>query len=207
MEKLFRKAVAGVFTAILFITLMPVQSFGQQAETLFSGNHVSHGGFGGPAVQIGNVAGETGVWVGGRGGWIINLDEHHGVSLGGGGYGLVTNHRSPINPDLYALGGYGGFIVEYINQSYRLAHFTATTLIGGGGLMLRDRDFDDVSDDTDSFFVLEPGVNLELNVTGFFRIGAGLNYRLTHGIGRFGFSDDDFSGFNGIITLKFGKFL
>jgi hypothetical protein len=185
----------------------PLQA--QEIQTLFDGD-VSHGGFGGPVLKIGGVAGSTGLWVGGRGGWIINLDENHAISLGGGGYGLVTEHEviDPlIEEELYAMNGYGGFILEYTNRSYSLVHFTATSLIGAGGLMLRDRSFEDVSDDPDTFFVLEPGVNVEVNVTGFFRIGAGASYRITSGINRFGFSDSDFSGFNGVITLKFGKFL
>lgn len=184
--------------------------FAQQTETLFDGS-VSHGGFGGPVVQIGDVAGTAGVWVGGRGGWIINLDHHHAISLGGGGYGLVTNHRVPVpydgNDDLYAMGGYGGFIFEYTNRSYRLIHITAATLIGGGGLMLRERNFDDVNEEVESYFVFEPGIHAELNVTHFFRIAAGVNYRMTSGISDFGFTDSDFSGFNGVITFKFGGFL
>jgi hypothetical protein len=208
----YSKATAAfLLTAAFLISGAAAQTlFAQQAETLFDGN-VSHGGFGGPVVQIGDVAGTTGVWVGGRGGWIINLDENHAISLGGGGYGLVTNHRVPVpfdgNDELYAMGGYGGFIFEYTNHSYRLIHLTATTLIGGGGLMLRERDFDDVLDDVDSYFVLEPGIQAELNVTRFFRIAAGASYRFTSGISSFGYTDKDFSGLNGVITFKFGGFL
>jgi hypothetical protein len=104
------------------------------------------------------------------------------------------------------MNGYGGFEFEYTNRSYKLVHFTASSLIGGGGLMMRERHYDDVEDDVDSYFVFEPGINAELNVTSFFRISAGASYRMTSGISRFGFSDSDFSGMNGIITLKFGGF-
>ncbi len=202
--------IAFLALAVFLSGLLYSPSYAQQAETLFDGS-VSHGGFGGPVVQIGNVAGTTGAWVGGRGGWIINLDQNHTISLGGGGYGLVTNHISPFqfegDEELYAMGGYGGFIFEYTNQSYRLIHLTATTLIGGGALMLRERNFEDVKDEVGRYFVLEPGINAELNITSFFRIAAGVNYRFTSGISDFGFSDSDFSGFNGVLTFKFGGFL
>jgi hypothetical protein len=56
--------------------------YAQQTETLFDGE-VSHGGFGGPVVKFSEIAGSAGVWVGGRGGWIINLSELHTISLGG----------------------------------------------------------------------------------------------------------------------------
>lgn len=206
MNSKYYMAVTVFAAAFSLIFLNTSATLAQQAETLFS-NQVSHGGFGGPGVKIGEVAGDPGVWVGGRGGWIINFDNNHTLSLGGGGYGLVTDHRSSIDPDLYAMAGYGGVDFEYTNQSYRLVHFTVSTLIGGGGLMLRERNFEEVIDETDSFFVFEPGATVELNVTHFFRIGAGVSYRLTSGISRFGYSDSDFSGLNGMFTFKFGKFL
>lgn len=193
-------------TGFLLVVLFSGSAQAQTTETLFSGN-ITHGGFGGPVVKIGEVAGSTGVWLGGRGGWIINLDRDHAISLGGAGYGLVTNHSTPIDNDLFALNAYGGFDIEYTNQSTRLVHFTASALLGAGGLMLRDRNFEDVQDDVDSYFVFEPALQAELNVTHFFRITAGASYRMTSGISRFGFSDSDFSGLNGVITFKFGKFL
>lgn len=100
----------------------------QQAETLLSGD-IRHGGFGGPVVKIGEIAGSAGVWVGGRGGWIITPNDRHSISLGGGGYGLVTDHLSPAETDFYALNGYGGFELEYTNRSARLVHFTFSSFL------------------------------------------------------------------------------
>jgi len=195
---------------VLLLSLINI-SHAQETQTLFDGN-VSHGGFGGPVVKFSDVAGKTGVWVGGRGGWIINVDNNHALSIGGGGYGLVTEHAATdpesgnSDTDYFALNGYGGFEIEYTNRSYRLVHFTASSLIGAGGLMLRERDFEEVEDDVDTYFVFEPGINAEFNITHFFRVSTGLSYRLTSGIERFGFSDSDFSGINGVITFKFGSF-
>lgn len=201
---------AFLVSGFFFFSAHPYDLFAQQPQTLVDGS-VTHGGFGGPSVKFGDVAGSASVWVGGRGGWIMNLSEHHAISLGGGGYGLVTNHRVPVpvdgNDDLYALNGYGGFIFEYTNQSYKLIHFTVSSLIGGGGLLLRERNYEDVSDEVNSYFIFEPEVNAELNVTSFFRITAGASYRMTSGISEFGFGDSDFSGLQGTITLKFGGFL
>ncbi len=179
-------------------------------QTLISGD-VSHGGFGGPVLKIGGVDGSAGVWIGGRGGWILNLAQDHAISIGGGGYGLVTNHRSPTfltsdKESTYAAIGYGGLQLEYINRSWNLAHFTVTSLIGGGGLGLRTSGYDVITDDAETFFVFEPGINLELNITTFFRIMTGISYRVVSGIDDFGFRDSDFSGINGTLTLKFGAF-
>lgn len=186
------------------------QASAQGMQTLIQGD-VSHGGFGGPVVKVSGVDGQAGLWVGGRGGWILNLDQDHAISFGGGGYGLVTNHVAPEstlagNEKMYASIGYGGFEIEYTNRSWQLAHFTVSSLIGAGGLGLRDKSFDSISGDTMAFFVFEPGMHLELNMTSFFRMAFGISYRLTSGINDYGFRDRDFSGINGILTLKFGSF-
>ena len=57
-----------------------------------------------------------------------------------------------------------------------------------------------------SFFIAEPALNLEVNVTHFFRFALGVGYRYTSGADYQSISDNTVSGFNGILTLKFGKF-
>lgn len=205
------KFISAVVLLILttMVSVFPERANAQEIETLF-GNDIRHGGFGGPVVRFGGVDGDLAVWVGGRGGWIINMDNHHSISIGGGGYGLATEHHMPIQTDdtytdLAAI-GYGGFEMEYTNRTYRLLHMTASTLIGAGGISIRDDMLDHIDHDPDPFFVLEPGINAELNVTGFFRISTGVLYRFTSGIDKSGFDDNDFSGVNAVITLKFGSF-
>lgn len=203
-----------VITALSLLFLLAGYHHGtaQQTQTLFE-NGVTHGGFGGPVVKFSDIRGVLGVWVGGRGGWIVSFDPNHSLSLGAGGYGLVTEHKIPNQGfgnnqrEQFAMNGYGGFEIEYTNRSWQLVHMSLSSLIGAGGLMIRDRGFHEVDNHADTFFVFEPGVNLEVNITHFFRIAAGIHYKLTSGIRRAGFSDDDFSGLNGTIQLKFGKFL
>lgn len=207
-----KKQLITFFLAIILCSTAKVSA--QEMQTLFD-NDITHGGFAGPVVKFDNINDEFGVWVGGRGGWIINMGDLHAISFGGGGYGLATNHIIPspedvdINgetDDLLATTGYGGFIMEYTNRSYRLLHMTAHTLIGAGGMTIRERNFDEVNDDPQAYFVIEPGLNAELNVTSFFRVAAGANYRLTSGISKAGLRDSDFSGFNATLTFKFGHF-
>jgi hypothetical protein len=184
----------------------------QDIQTLFSAP-VAHGGFGGPVVKFGSVRGDLGVWVGGRGGWIIGFRDGHSLSIGGGGYGLATSHPAPDPADagwpeaddLRARVGYGGFELEYTNRSRRLLHWTATTLVGAGSVAL-ERGAIPVTADEPTFFVVEPGVFAELNVTSFLRLHTGLTYRQTRGIDRAGFTDRDFSGANGLVAVKFGGF-
>ncbi len=195
---------------LLLLIILPfsfLPAVAQQTETLISGD-VRHGGFGGPVVKFDSINNEFGVWVGGRGGWFIGIDDVHALSIGGGGYGLVTEHLAPnpqeANQNIATI-GHGGFEIEYYNRYNQLIHFTVGTHIGAGGITLRDGN-ENVSDSNQVFFVFEPGINAELNVTHFFRIMLGFNYRLTSGIDFGGFSDKDFSGPLSTLTFKFGSF-
>jgi hypothetical protein len=165
-----------------------------QERTLIRGGFES-GGFGAPVVKFSQLDGEFALFVGGRGGWIIN----HTFVLGGGGYGLVndidTNGDGVRDLEM----GYGGFELEYINRSDKLIHFTAYLLIGGGGLS-------GLAVLEESVFVLEPALNGELNVTDYFRFHAGAGYRWVSGVDSPGVDSSDLSSFYAQITLKFGTF-
>lgn len=192
--------------AYLVMFLLPVTLGAQEQQTLLSGP-MDHGGFGGPVVKFTQVADRFGVFVGGRGGWIIN----HQLVLGGGGYGLANPNDFVLILDgiEHRLGlGYGGFEVEYVNRWDEVAHLTAGVLIGGGGASWYDWRYQDwgFEDYTDAFFVAEPTLSLELNVVSFFRISLGASYRIVANVDLVGLSDSDLSGGAGSITFKFGSF-
>lgn len=191
-----------ILATLLFLAF-PVLA--QEEETLIKGD-VEHGGFGGPVVKLGSLNGESGVLVGGRGGWIIN----HAFILGGGGYGLVTNVKAKTlgpNGERYLEFGYGGLELEYIPESNKLIHLSFMTLIGGGGVGWRD-DNEPMSfrRESEAFFIVEPAVQATLNVTPFFRISAGVSYRYVSGLDSKVSSNADLSGPSGVLTLRFGKF-
>ncbi len=185
----------------------------QEEETLFKGDF-EKGGFGGPVVKFTSIKNTNALMVGGRGGWIIN----HSLVLGGGGYGLVTevdapegalseSEEGPLDIEF----GYGGFEVEYIIHPRSLAHFSIYTLIGAGANNYV-KDVGAVTEsnqqvgETDFMFVLEPAVNAELNVTNWFRLNAGLSYRLVTGVSQDLLKNGDFSGMTATLTFKFGNF-
>ena len=207
-------------TQLLFLLmLLPVLALAQEA-TLLSGE-VSHGGFGGPVVKVTRINGQDAVLVGGRGGWIIN----HTFVIGGGGYGLVSDVRPTVpglfNQDKLML-GYGGLELEFILQSDRVVHLTVPVLIGAGAVGYRTGywgdDFDlslGIDNKFDTFFIIEPGIDLELNVVSFFRINAGISYRHVSGVGvptditgtqRPLTSNSELRGVSWMIGFKFGSF-
>lgn len=62
------------------------------------------------------------------------------------------------------------------------------------------------NNNADLFFVVEPGANVDINVTSFFRLGIGASYTFVSGVSFEGLRNSDFIGASGVITFKFGKF-
>ena len=178
-------------------------------ETLISGD-LQSGGFGGPVVKLSSVRGENAILVGGRGGWVVNKS----FVIGGGGYGLVTNHdaRTSINGITPRIRfGYGGLELEYINDADKLVHYGGMLLIGGGGVSLdtvKNGSWDNNHDQmmNDEVFVIEPSVNVELNVTDFFRVMFSGSYRFISGVTISGAKNSDLTCPSAVLTLKFGVY-
>lgn len=189
----------------IMILLLSLSAYGDE-ETLISGA-IESGGYGGLEVKFASINGEWEVLVGGRGGWIIN----HQFVIGGAGYGLATEGETspgtvfPFDNYIFDM-GYGGVLLGYINRSNKLVHVTVDLLIGGGGITPRNDTFYGTYDNDDAFFVLEPNLNFELNVSRKIRFGFGAGYRITSGVEYFGLDDDDIGGTAINLMLKFGKF-
>jgi hypothetical protein len=164
--------------------------------------------FGGPIIKVTKINGEAGLMVGGRGGIIFD----NTLSIGGGGYGLTSNHTilKTINSadETYTVDfGYGGLILEYVNNPYKLVHFSVRTLIGGGSLSTTKNDYlwgdKNYVYQSSSVFVFEPGIDLELNMHKYFKVTAGLSYRLVSGGNLDLIKNSDMSGFSGDLMFKF----
>lgn len=166
---------------------------GAQEQTLISGE-ITSGGYGGPVVKLSGVNNELGLFMGGRGGWIVN----HAFIVGGGGYGLANDIFVSSKKLNF---GYGGLELGYVFLSDSLIHFTLHSLIGFGGVS-----FQDDPATADEVFVLEPEATVVLNITRFFRIAAGVSYRLVTGVTNSGVSDASLSGLSGLLVFKFGNF-
>lgn len=194
--------------SILLYVVVPAQS--QNTETLFSSGTVNFGGGGGPAVGFSTIGDDFAVLSGGMGGLILNMDNKRSITLGGGGFGLANvirvDRSNPNANENILVFGYGGFLFEYTDRTNKLVHLTFRNILGGGHLGYRSSIMDGRHSSGNQFFVTEPGINVELNVTHYFRIAAGAYYRLVAGSNVAEFSDNDLSGFAGQLTFKFGKF-
>jgi len=200
---------------VALCVLFAIPAFAQQ-ETLLSGNIEHSGGYGGPVIKTTQIGPnqDNGILVGGQGGWIIN----HTFVIGGGGYGLANeinprweNSFMPIDPlsDYRMDFGYGGVYLGYVRNSERLIHYELHSIIGWGGVSYnyyQDDEDEDWNSEGDAFFIVEPGVNVELNVTEFFRIAVGGTYRLVTGVDYHDLTDNNLSGLSAQVVFKFGAF-
>ncbi|MEL7146895.1 MAG: hypothetical protein AAFO69_11035 [Bacteroidota bacterium] len=179
-------------------------------------------GFGGLDIKVGDFNEERALFTGAYGGVIINRHYFLGVA----GYGLVTENRfigdvpgfdDPRELNLY--GGYGGLMIGGIIAPKQIVHLTVPVILGAGTLYVSDEDFfnqddfvintfdADLTIDQTTFFVIEPGLNIEANITRSFRISLGVTYRLVRGINLDQqLDDDDFSQISGLLCLRFGRF-
>jgi hypothetical protein len=191
-----------ILCSALALIALPIVA---QEKTLISGD-IESGGYGGPVLQVTQINKQSAVLAGGVGGWIIN----HTIVLGGGGYGLVTDvtakYPDPFYGSQYLTVGYGGLYLEYIASSDEVIHLTVGALVGAGSVGYKNQDMFNMNRSIDQFFVLEPNIQLNLNVTQFFRISAGANYRWVTGVQNNITSNADLSGPSGMLMLRFGMF-
>jgi len=204
--------IAKFLAAPLFIL---GSAFAAEKTLLDSPDSLVHGGFGAPVVKLSRVDGHTRAFVGIEGAWIVN----HGFYLGLAGYGMshgiATDSITPDGARQYAHMGYGGILTGYTFHSDAVAHIAIQQVLGGGGIHLSEsrwdegdsHDRDDDECDARGFFVWEPELRAEINMTRWMRVAVGAGYRLAwlHEE-KFGFDGNDLSGPTASLALKFGRF-
>jgi len=182
----------------------------KKTKTLFGENSKVRG-FGALDFRLSEFKGDLALLAGVHGGIIIN--NHFMIGLGG--RGITTNISfEGVNPTdkLHLYGGYGGFMIGGVFAPKEAIHVTVPILIGAGGAYITDRNYLDTYvesndfNEESAFLVIEPGLEVEINLTKFFKIGIGASYRIVSGSDFINVKDKELSGFSSGISLKFGKF-
>lgn len=134
------------------------------------------------------------------------------LSLGLGGTALA-NGPAPrrwydpqgTSPN-YLAAAYGGVYVEPLVPAGSVVHLAFPVLIGGGAATIDD-DFSGPYRDyrADGFFIVEPGLTVEVNVAKFLVLGVGATYRHTAGLDLPATSRTALNGLAGGLTLKIGR--
>lgn len=207
----------GVLLSFLVAGAQFVNAQDSNIETIFKSPSRS-GGYGAVSNKFTSLNGEFANMVELYGGWFINQKF-----LIGGGFAGTTNYISvpeefSTMPSARMSYQYGqvGLATDYIIASNKAVHVGFHVMTGAGFTLQYyrpsswngwdDYNYEDYDHDEDWFFVIEPGVQVELNVLKWMRFSPGVSYRFTDGSGAKGLSDKDLSGMAVNLTLKFGRF-
>lgn len=207
------KRIFGIF--LLSFTMMNMQAQDSTSnntepmQTLVK----KKGGFGGFLAldaKPSMLNGQMGLYSGGR----VSMVMGGGFNLGFFGYGLASNvysnNRDVNGQKLYYETGYGGLVLEPVLGNRKLVHLTMPIMIGVGAISERRQRFyeNDFSylDGWDGFFVFEPSLNVELNVTKIVRVSAGAGYRMVTDTKTYNNLNANMSGFTSNISIKIGWF-
>lgn len=160
-------------------------------QTVFGRNSGALGGY--VSLGLGNTVVNDNHALLGQMRLAVRLD--HSLSLGIAGAGFtdwiygVNEDRPDWSPDGYNIqGGYGGLFIEPVFAPRFPVHLAFPIVFGVGGVVFTEENdnwdnWDDNANfyvlDRDVFFVIEPGVELEFNLSPFIRMGTGVNYRFT----------------------------
>ena len=180
------------------------------------GQNNAIGGYGGISMQYTRIDDRDAFVFGARGGLLLG----HLVTIGLGGSGFFNDvhYDSGIGTDISLAGGYGGFFFEPILMPTLPVHVSFPVLVGAGGVaVVSVNDNDNIWEDnfkseaSDAFMVIKPGIEIELNVTKFFRFCLGAYYLYTSEVNiQFPLENeipyDILRGFSGGVTFKFGRF-
>jgi len=194
---------------VLVVTLM-LSSAGISAQeqdttqTLFKSN-IKVSEMWTPEVKINSIQGDIGTLIGFYGGVLINRSFLLGISGG------VNLGHPRVNY------GYFGGIGQFIYKPENLLHLSGQLLLAYGSTKDYENPKSGLLDNFWNisgahFFVMEPGVNLELNLSKRLTLVAGISYRYVSGLNENDenvsithVTNKDLSGVNFNIGLKFGK--
>ena len=197
----------GIFVMIVILMFLPVGAAAQQQDsiqTLFN-SEVKISELWVPEIKINSIQGDIGTLVGFYGGVLINRSFLAGISGG------VNLGHPRVNY------GYFGGIGQYILKPAKLIHCSGQLLLAYGTTKDYENPKSGLLDNFwnisgAGFFLMEPGVNLELNLSRGLTLVTGISYRFVTGLNE---SDEnvsithvtnrDLSGINFNIGLKFGK--
>lgn len=202
-KKDYRRSLA-VITLILLYSSCSIAQNREYNRTIFRSDlNVTE--IWAPEVKINSIQGKTGALVGFYGGALFNRNLLLGIA---GGVNLT---HPTVNY------GYIGGIGQYIFNPGNAVHFSGQLLLGYG----TTKDYEDPKSGLmdnfwnisgEIFFITEPGINVEFNLTERLTLVTGVSYRKVKGIdsgnenvSRTRLTNQDMNGFNVNIGLKFRK--
>jgi len=193
-----------VFFAFLLLTTGVFAQTPDSTQTLFKSN-ISVSELWTPEIKVNSIQGDIGTLVGFYGGALLNRAFLLGITGG------VNLSHPKVNY------GYFGAIFQYIHKSSKLLHFSGQIVLARGSTKDYENPKSGLFDNFwnisgASFFMMEPGINLELNLSKSLTLVAGSSYRYVTGLDENSknvalthVTNKNLSGINFNIGLKIGK--
>lgn len=201
------------YTILICLSIFIYQANAQENNNYIEFNdskNVVHGVYLGLSGYYGEIDGKSSYMAGVKIAYVANQKFEIGVA--GVGFYSDQNENGPLDDnDVY--GGYGGIHLEPIFFGNSTFSVSIPLLIGGGAVGYTHDDWDDFNDwdhyedeDWDPFFVFEPGVALQYNISPYLQFELGVKYRFTSNVSLYPGSIEDVEGFSGGIGIKIGVF-
>jgi len=192
-------SLVGIFLSMLTFSQQKTEEY----QTIFGNEKVKFSGMGVFEMNFSSLGGHFSYGTGGGGGAILNKT----ILFGGYGMGHYINRNVTLDSMNYSSVnfGHGGFWLGYIFKGNAAIRPFAGLKLGWGGIS-QNYDHHDYAMN-DNAFVITPSVEMEINITRYFRIAVGGNYQVTTGLtGSNGLSNKDFSGPGANLSFRFGWF-
>jgi len=174
--------------------------------------NIVHGLYLGFGVHYGRIDGEGTIFSTLKLAYVANQKLEIGVAFTG-----FYNDRPNTRTDLFdgeeiaLVGGYAGIHIEPILFGDRFISVSFPLLVGAGSVIFmgndtfeNDEDID--KDDYDTFFIVEPGVNILYNFTRYTQLETGFRYRFAGDFDLSPYKKGNINGYSVVIGLKVGIF-
>lgn len=207
-----------IFSLFTGMIKLQAQEAKDTAQFLLSEETVISG-FGSPFVEFSAVNSQFAVCMGGGAAMMINQT----LFIGGYFEGIVTNHYREDLQTIVDAGKpkisfeHGGIWLGYIYKHKKAIHGGFSTKLGWGEIDLKDDESGNPASDydyRDRIFTIQPEVEIEFNMTAWFKINVGIGYRFVTGIDATYldeqdnqvdfYANSDFNSPVGTISLIFG---
>lgn len=207
-----------LLSIFLVLSIAAMAQNNDEFKTIFGGKSI--GGYGAIGGGYSPINQDNAMVFNARGG--VVLGHAFAVGIGGSGFFSEYQYSQVLQKKTSLSGGYGGVFFELIVLGRSPVHLSFPVLAGLGGAAYTtwdnegaDFERENSGVDASSFGVIEPGVELEFNITNFFRLAAYFNYRFASNVDITKFVDgqvvqlvpvDALNCYSAGVIFKFGKF-
>ena len=183
-------------------------------NTIFKpGTHM--GGYIGGSMKYGIIENYDLFVMEGKFAWIG--DRNFGLGMSASGFFSDSYKPKNLDYETSLSGGYFGMFVEPIFGGGRPVHFSTPIFWGMGGVnydqsytyqydQWGNYIYNDYSSQGDTYFILKPGVELDVNVFKFLRFSFGTYYNFTTALDMDYFDKYGLNGWEAGFSLKLGRF-